>query len=418
MSESTNATTWAPNYGAVTHINCVYPISGTYGLMPRLLFYVTLVAAIFGRSREWLIIGALVSALTYAGTAAIHMMTLVRSRVGVFDLDIMVSWAILSTGALGYIGMMHWSTTLRNSRAKVVMILWGILVGMGLIFGRALLFDAVLSPPEPACYSTDGKLLVWPVELISSGFNCTYKCFGLSRPLRQRSEIQAVPHRMLDNKYTHLALVLVGPIQFAAYAAISLDSLEHTPSIMCQRYVMAYLPRDGNGYRQEEMTKVVYKASMESWYGGYFVLLGYVRRVRWSWIKLLWASLLLPWLMLSFAIDVLCLPLMVTNIVLNEVTLLSGGFPVNEADVAIGQWGPVVSACLVVIAACVNKGLEWWELRQKRRRESRIGDGVGEVEEVRIDSGEKREEEAGDGQTIGVVKPKLAHVQTLRDMED
>lgn len=121
--------------------------------------------------------------------------------------------------------------------------------------------------------------------------------------------------------------------------------------------------------------------------------------------------------MLSFAIDVLCLPLMVTNIVLNEVTLLSGGFPVNEADVAIGQWGPVVSACLVVIAACVNKGLEWWELRQKRRRESRIGDGVGEVEEVRIDSGEKREE-AGDGQTIGVVKPKLAHVQTLRDMED
>ncbi|KAJ9498920.1 hypothetical protein H2202_005597 [Exophiala xenobiotica] len=454
MSDSTNATIWAPNYGAVTHINCVYPISGTYGLLPRLLFYVTLVAAIFGRSREWLIIGALVSALTYAGTAAIHMMTLVRSRAGVFDLDIMTTWAILSTGALGYIGMMHWSTTLRNSRAKVVMILWGILVGTGLIFGRALLFDTPLSPSEPACYSSSttegekgGKLLEWPVELISAEFNCTYKCFGLSRPLRHRSEIQAVPHRMLDNRYTQLALVLVGPIQFAAYAAISLDSLEHTPSVMCQRYVMAYLLRpDGNGDghhghtgynndRREEMTKVVYKASMESWYGGYFVLVGYVRRVRWSWMKVLWASLLLPWLMLSFAIDVLCLPLMVTNIVLNEVTLLSGGFPVNEADVAIGQWGPVVSACLVVIAACVNKGLEWWEVRQRRRRESRMVDvdvdvgGAGEVEEgvvrVGFDAGEKRDEDEdeeedrdGEGQTVGVVKPKLAHVQTLRDMED
>lgn len=63
-------------------------------------------------------------------------------------------------------------------------------------------------------------------------------------------------------------------------------------------------------------------------------------------MKTLWASLLLPWLIADFAIDVLCLPLMVTNIVLNEVTLLSGGFPVNEADVAIGQCGPLVSACL------------------------------------------------------------------------
>lgn len=109
----------------ISQINCVYAISGSYGLLPRLLYYVTLVFAIFGRSQEWLIIGALVSALTYAGTASIHMMALVSSKRGVFDLDIMAAWAVLSTGALGYIGMIHWSSTLRYSNAKWIMICWG-----------------------------------------------------------------------------------------------------------------------------------------------------------------------------------------------------------------------------------------------------------------------------------------------------
>src|ERR1700754_2001180 len=107
-----------PSGPPVTHVNCVYAISGSYGLLPRLLYYVTLVFAIFGRRTEWLIIGALVSALTYAGTTAIHIFALVASKSPVFDLDIMAAWAVLSTGALAYIGIIHWSTTLRDSRAK------------------------------------------------------------------------------------------------------------------------------------------------------------------------------------------------------------------------------------------------------------------------------------------------------------
>ena len=134
----------------VTEINCVYAISGLYGMLPRLLYYVTLAFAIFGRTREWLIIGALVSALTYAGGAAIHMMALVTSKAGVYDLDVPAAWAVLSTGALGYIGMIHWSTTLRNSNARIIMVCWGVLVGVSLIFGRAILFDTPPSDPEPA----------------------------------------------------------------------------------------------------------------------------------------------------------------------------------------------------------------------------------------------------------------------------
>ena len=83
-------------------ILCVYPISGAYGLLPRLLYYVTLALAIFGRNQEWLVIGALASALTYSGTSAVHMMSLCSSRKDVFDLDISGAWAVLTTGALAY----------------------------------------------------------------------------------------------------------------------------------------------------------------------------------------------------------------------------------------------------------------------------------------------------------------------------
>ena len=399
----------------MTHVNCVYAISGAYGLLPRLLYYVTLVFAIFGRRTEWLIIGALVSALTYAGTAAVHSFVLVSSKVGVFDLDIMATWAILSTGALAYIGIIHWSTTLRDSSARVVMICWGVLVGMALIFGRIELFDTPLDPPEPACYSSTGLLLQERIQLLDPAFNCTYKCFDISKVMRQKSEIMAIPNRVLDNsRYKTLTTVLVGPIQFAAYAAISLDAKSHTPSRACMRLVMSFLihPR-----QKGEFTKTVYQASMETWYGGYFALLGYFRRARWSYKKWLFFGFLLPWVVLGLLVDILCFPLMIVNIVLNEITLLEGGYPTNEANIAIGQWGPIVGSLLVLIAAFINKGMEVWE----RRKRAKVLESVMQqivVEDVDIESGVLKSDADSGRQEIGIVKPKLAHVQTLQDMED
>jgi hypothetical protein len=375
---------------------------------------VTLIFAIFGRRSEWLVIGALVSALTYAGTASIHMMALVTSKVEVFDLDIMAAWAVLSTGALAYIGIIHWSSTLRDSRARIVMICWGVLVGIGLVFGRAELFDTELSIPERACYSSSGRLLESRIQLIDPGFNCTYKCFDATKPMRQKSEILAIPQRVLDNsRYKTLTYILVGPIQFAAYAAMSIDAHEHTPSQACVRVIMSYMIRPGH---REEFAKTVYKASMEKWYGGYFALLGYVRRSRWTYKKWLICWLLLPWLFLGLAIDILCLPLMVINIVFNEVTLLEGGYPTNEANIAIGQWGPIVNSVLVLIAALINKGLEVWERRKKAKKLDSVIEEIV-LADTDVESGILKDD-ADSGQEVGVVKPKLAHVQTLQDMED
>jgi hypothetical protein len=384
---------------------CVYPISGAYGLLPRLLYYATLVLAIFGRSQEWLVIGALASALTYAGTAAIHTMALIASRQIVFDLDIQGAWAILSTGALAYITLINWSTTLRNSRARIVMVCWGILVGMALIFGRVELYNTDLSPGEPACRSATGILLTMPSQLLDPSFECTYDCFSARKPMREQSETVAIPKAFLTGKYSHLGLILIGPVMFAATAAITFDTREHSPSQHYTRIVMSYL----DPKHHAEITKSIYKAAAENWYGGYFALFSYVHRARWSVRKFFLSCFALPWFILCLALDILCIPLLIINVVLNELNLLGAHLPTNEPASAIGQWGPIVSALLVVIAAIINRGLEIRESRKNapdiHREDTHIALGT------RLDPGEL------EGQTSGVVPRNVGRQETLKDME-
>jgi hypothetical protein len=386
---------------------CVYPISGAYGLLPRFLYYGTLVLAIFGRNQEWLVIGALASALTYAGTAAIHEMTLCTSRQKVFDLDILGAWAVLSTGALAYITLINWSTTLRNSRARIVMVCWGVLVGIGIIFGRSERYDTSLSPGEPPCRSSAGVLLMYPQQLIDRSFNCTYECFSAHKPMRAMSETVAIPRTVLTGKYSTFGVALVGPVMFAAQAAVTFDAREHSPSQLYTRLVMTYL----NPKHHEEITKSIYKAASESWYGGYFALFHYIHRERWSGRKCLLSFLALPWFALGLLLDLLCIPLLLTNVILNEISLIASHLPTNEAPYAIGQWGPVVSSLLVVIAAIINKGLEIRESRKNAADIPREEPNVNMEIQLKQDPGEL------EGQTSGVVIRSIGRQETLQDMD-
>lgn len=319
---------------------------------------------------------------------------------------------MLSTGAIAYIAMMHWSSTLKHSRARVVMVMWGFLVGIALT--RSAVFDTPFSPAEQACHGRHGRLLQYPIQLESGLFECTYKCFSVEKPMRMRSELIAVPIGILQNSYSRLAYVLIGPVQFAAYAAISWDSHEHTPSQLCTRIVMKYL----NPKHHEDITKLIYNTSQERWYGGYFVLFSFVRRPVWGPRKALLCFLAIPWFVLALVIDVLSIPLLITNVVLNELNFLGSNLPVNEANRAIGQWGPIVGSALVVYAAIVNRGLEWREEREKvkkQRREEQDVDGKMTTlrpDEIELELGRVNE------QTCGVVKPGIVHVQTLRDMDE
>lgn len=389
--------------GDPTGMNCIYAISGAYGFLPRLLYYITLAFAIFGRHREWLIIGALVTAMTYAGTTAIHQMALVTSKQGVYDLDILGGWAVLSSGALAYISFMHWSTTLRDSHARMIFLVWGVLLGTALIFGRSEIYSTELSPSEPACYSSTGELLVYPMQLISPAFDCTYKCFSDTKPMRQSSEVMVVPRDTLDNYYTRLTLIMIGPIQFVAYAALSWDAVEHSPSRTCTWIVMKYLKPQ----QHERMVRFIHDASMEHRYGGYFALWHFAKRLPWSPLKVILFGFTLPWFLLGLVVDILALPFLIINIVLNELSLLKPDLPTNEANYAIGQWGPWVSTAMVIIAAAINQWMLWIGRRKQRVKELKEAGQTAPSPAVY--------EEAGELET-GVVRPSLVHVPTLQDV--
>ena len=166
----------------------------------------------------------------------------------------------------------------------------------------------------------------------------------------------------------------------------------------------------------EEITKLIYNAAETHMFGGYFALFHFVRRSRWSFRKVVIYGFTLPWFILCLVIDIFALPLMLINIVLNELSINVTQLPVNEANFAIGQWGPLVSSFLVIIAASINQGTKWYHRRKKIAQQRKE-----EADRINAASAERPTFELAsvvEGQESGVVKPGIVHVTTLRDMED
>lgn len=162
---------------------------------------------------------------------------------------------------------------------------------------------------------------------------------------------------------------------------------------------------------RERWVNAIHDASMERRYGGYFALWHFTKRKQWGWLKATLILLVLPWYILGLIIDILALPLLVINIVLNELALLKPDLPTNEANYAIGQWGAWVNVALVLLAALINQYTLWSRRRKERAKAAKAAEkqeqplSVFEVQDL-------VEEQT----MIGVVKPGLAHVPTLQDL--
>ena len=55
---------------------CTYAISGQYGFLNRLLFYLLMIFALVVRKHLWIVSAALGTAMTYAASAAVHAFAL------------------------------------------------------------------------------------------------------------------------------------------------------------------------------------------------------------------------------------------------------------------------------------------------------------------------------------------------------
>ncbi len=124
---------------------CIYAISGQYGFLPRLLYYLLLTFSLILRKHFWLSTAALGTAMTYAATASVHAFALLLryryhtprlqnldwiylppNELG--DIDLQAIFPILVAGSIMLTPILNFSTTVRQHEAHSVIIFWGLLV--------------------------------------------------------------------------------------------------------------------------------------------------------------------------------------------------------------------------------------------------------------------------------------------------
>ena len=124
---------------------CIYAISGQYGFLPRLMYYLLLIFSLILRKHFWLSTAALGTAMTYAATASVHAFALLlryRYHTPSFsnldwiylppkelgDVDLQAIFPILVAGSIMLTPILSFSSTVREHEAHSVVIFWGALL--------------------------------------------------------------------------------------------------------------------------------------------------------------------------------------------------------------------------------------------------------------------------------------------------
>lgn len=352
-------------------VSCVYPISGQYGLLPRLLYYVSLYFAVVARRQPWLVAGALCSAMIYSSTAVLHIFVMLFSQgtdPAVVDSDMIPLNLLLLIGAMFPGPVVDFSSTVRDSAARPIILIWGLWMMVGTITAMSGLGNVVLGnsftptaenqqelPFAPLtsfdspnlyfrhkssqilCRATNSTtVLESAAQLNTPGlhFNCTYSCFNArTSPIRGTGEIQIIPFTTLHGcKFTTLWC-----IGFIALALALVQTLvQYTRSWIIptlHTYVMdatwgLVTSRIGSGNPSKRTHGV-------------------------SELFSIWFATLLRFLNLILAVPL---------IVMGEMYILGVGgeqrIPAAEGVKTIGQWGAPVGAGFLVTAAVFSRWLE------------------------------------------------------------
>ncbi|KFY80982.1 hypothetical protein V499_00224 [Pseudogymnoascus sp. VKM F-103] len=184
----THASAYAPSNDTSVddQVSCVYPMSGQYGVLPRVLFYVSLIFAVCGQHFEWLVIGALASAMTFSATTAIHIFIIFATHwrnPPILDLDSLSIALIAMVSVTMFLAFICFSSTLRKNLAGVAVVkFWFITM---IITGTLALFlvNDAGGPPqnsnaEVACFLPDKTLLTGLAQLNGrQNLECIYDCF-------------------------------------------------------------------------------------------------------------------------------------------------------------------------------------------------------------------------------------------------
>ncbi|BCS21122.1 uncharacterized protein APUU_21554S [Aspergillus puulaauensis] len=359
---------------------CVYPLSGVYAPLQRILFYLLLSFGVIGRRQRWLVAGALASAMTYCGAAAIHsILLLAKARSPVVDLDVYGVFAATSTGIMLTTPLLAWSTTLQTVEREVRMLitLWTLLILVGAILAVATIYirGATKSPP---CY--DSLSLDIPSTastLHNATANCTYVCFPEVSPLGRSPDDVLVWDNKLARPFdiisvflpTIAAAVPAAFIAWTQYVYRNGDSYLIRPPPIFSRLELGWLgellfekrrDRNPSSRTHSEPPELSEPAPGR-------------RPVRFPWLAVAYQYY---FVLGSFGV-------FVVNLVMNEVRFRD--LPVDEMMYEVDQWTSWVGVALILLAQVLSRFL-------KRSRADTLR-SAGGGEELRIWDQERGEGE-------------------------
>ena len=286
---------------------CVFRISGQYGFMQRLLFYLLLLFAVVAHRAEWLIHGALAAAMTYSASAAIHALILVGvHKKGILDLDIFGVYCILSSSIIILGPMLDWCKALRDSAAWLIFKIWGVVVSIG---------------------------LVCVVVLIRKTYDGSDKC-KISTPIRSENEAEPKacervfgPSFQILREATLASLILMVLSLLSILARRSGD-----PVVLWERNEWHFTLR--HGVQHERL------------------------RFRFNTVK--------P-ILIKILYGIIAPLAFVTNIILAERYIWQKQpeeLPFIEEPLNVGQWSPWVSTGFVLLAAAITQANVWRKNRE------------------------------------------------------
>ncbi|KAL2818015.1 hypothetical protein BJX63DRAFT_429346 [Aspergillus granulosus] len=322
---------------------CVYPLSGFYAPLQRILFYILLSFAVIGRRQRWLVAGALASAMTYCGAAAIQsFFLLAKAKSSVVDLDIYGVFAVTSTGFMLTAPLLAWSTTLQSAEREIRMIisLWSMLIAVGAILATAGIHIRAKGA-GPACFAPAVNITSAVSVLYNASADCTYACFAEKHPLFRSASDTLAWENQLDPARDITAVFLpttVASIPSAIIVWIWIIRKGNTyllrPPPVFNRFELGWVgARLFGKQRQDRMVSSTKNPA---------------QRVHCRHPKLVLAY--------QYYFVLGSFGAFVVNLVLNEVRFRS--LPTNEMPYEVGQWGPWVGVGLILLAELLNQTMK------------------------------------------------------------
>jgi len=123
---------------------CMWPVSGQYDLLSRILFYVMMLISVLFRHYRLVSLAAMGTAMTYAAVSAVHTLVILANNYPTapwpgnvappatyFDPDLYAIFPVLAVAGIMLNPILMWSTTVRKFK-PVVVVYWGLLVFVAL----------------------------------------------------------------------------------------------------------------------------------------------------------------------------------------------------------------------------------------------------------------------------------------------